>query len=174
MISMCSRVGFLGTLWPAVCDLLAVSLGRYVSPTIYLGGGRVALPDLSELGCWRPQTRPPYTLSSSRFSSARADSPDPNRVESNKASEQRGRSAGFLLVGRGILVSRQEVPGKVTCDPVQRLPPAHRKDFDRRRAPAVCNKKGTLPCDRSACRPVRRASVAWPVNLGNGKVPRSR
>eukprot|EP01047_Picozoa_sp_COSAG01_P138090 COSAG01_NODE_68689_length_263_cov_0.932927_1_plen_48_part_01 len=36
VISMCSRVGFLGTLWPAVCDLLAVSLGRYVSPTIYL------------------------------------------------------------------------------------------------------------------------------------------
>ena len=59
-----ARGRFFGPLWPAVRDLLAVSLDRYVSPTIYLGGGRVALPDLSELGCRRPQTRPPCALSS--------------------------------------------------------------------------------------------------------------
>ena len=59
-----ARGRFFGTLWPAVRDLLAVSLDRYVSPTIYLGGGSVALPDLSELGCRRPQTRPPCALSS--------------------------------------------------------------------------------------------------------------
>ena len=59
-----ARGRFFGPLWPAVRDLLAVSLDRYVSPTIYLGGGSVALPDLSELGCRRPQTRPPCALSS--------------------------------------------------------------------------------------------------------------
>ena len=59
-----ARGRFFGPLWLAVRDLLAVSLDRYVSPTIYLGGGRVALPDLSELGCRRPQTRPPCALSS--------------------------------------------------------------------------------------------------------------
>ena len=59
-----ARGRFFGTLWPAVRDLLGVSIDRYVSPTIYLGGGRVALPDLSELGCRRPQTRPPCALSS--------------------------------------------------------------------------------------------------------------
>ena len=59
-----ARGRFFGPLWPAVRDLLAVSLDQYVSPTIYLGGGSVALPDLSELGCRRPQTRPPCALSS--------------------------------------------------------------------------------------------------------------
>ena len=97
-----ARGRFFGTLWPAVRDLLGVSLDRCVSPTIYLGGGRVALPDLSELRVRRPQTRPPCALSSGplferarRF--VRLESID-SRVESNKASEQRGRSAGFLLV----------------------------------------------------------------------------
>ena len=94
-----ARGRFFGTLWLAVWDLLAVILDRYVSPTVYLGGGSVALPDLSELGCRRPQTRPPCALSSgAHFSSARADSFDSNRVESNEASEQSDWSAGFLLV----------------------------------------------------------------------------
>ena len=89
---------FFGPLWPAVRDLLAVSLDRYVSPTIYLGGGSVALPDLSELGCRRPQTRPPCALSSGPLFERARRFIRLDRVESNKASEQRGRSAGFLLV----------------------------------------------------------------------------
>ena len=93
-----ARGRFFGPLWPAVRDLLAVSLDQYVSPTIYLGGGSVALPDLSELGCRRPQTRPPAPCRAAHFSSARADSFDSNRVESNEASEQSDWSAGFLLV----------------------------------------------------------------------------
>ena len=85
------RVGLFGTLWPAVWDLLGVSLDRYVSPTIYLGGGRVALPDLSELGCRRPQTRPPCALSSGPlFERAR-------RFESSR--KQRSKRAKRLECG---------------------------------------------------------------------------
>ena len=93
-----ARGRFFGPLWPAVWDLLAVSLDRYVSPTIYLGGGSVALPDLSELGCRRPQTRPPCALSSGPLFERARRFVRSNASQSNKASEQSDWSAGFLLV----------------------------------------------------------------------------
>ena len=87
---------------------------------------------------WVSETPNPASLRLVERPAFRARAPiRPTRIES-KATRQASKGAevrAFYWLGRGTIVSRQEVPGKVTCDPVQRLSPTHRKDFDRRRGP---------------------------------------
>ena len=69
---------------------------------------------------WVSETPNPASLRLVERPAFRARAPiRSTRIES-KATKQASKGAGvraFYWLGRGIIVSRQEVPGKVTCDP---------------------------------------------------------
>ena len=109
-----ARGRFFGPLWPAVWDLLAVSLDQYVPYDISRRWKRCSTR--SERA-WVSETPNPASLRLVERPAFRARAPiRSTRIES-KATKQASKATGvraFYWLGRGTIVSRQGVPGKVT------------------------------------------------------------